>query len=195
MAEKSGQTEKNIYLNHAADFESIDAHIHPFLNEASCLTLYDTPRTPEDLVYLMKQQCISRCCGSVIHPVNITDFKEIHELNQEALAFRDRFPDFYFPGCVVHAAFPEESCRELEDMYRNHGVRWLGELVCYVTGVKSFFCQGMFPIFELAQDLQMPVNIHQADIADIEKIAENFPKLPVVMAHPDEQPTYMARLA
>lgn len=178
------------------DFPIIDAHIHPFMEPENRLICYDRPQTREEMVQTLKGSGVTACCGSVIKSAEIHDFAYIKEKNQDALRFQKLYPDFYLPGINVHAAFPAESCAEIETMYQKHGVRWIGELVCYMAGcMEGFNCDGLYPVYDLAQQLEMPVNIHQANMADLEPILANFPKLKLVMAHPDEKPTYMARLA
>ena len=39
----------------------------------------------------------------------------------------------------------------------------------------------------------MPVNIHCADLAVVENVVKNFPKLNVVLAHPDDAASFLAR--
>lgn len=177
------------------DFEIIDAHIHPFLDTENRLSVYDRPETCPEMMRELLESGVSRACGSVIKAAEITDFEYIRKCNRDTLELRDRYPDFYLPGISVHAAFPEESCREVEEMYRRYGVRWIGELVPYMVGARAFSGKALSPVYELAQELGMPVNIHQADLKDIEKILSDFPELKVVMAHPGEKALYLERLA
>lgn len=178
------------------DFQIIDAHVHPFLDERTRTCIYGIPATPEEMVKTLREAGVVRCCGSTIIPGADGSLEQLKEENRISLAFRDRFPDFFDPGIMVNACFPEESCREIENMYRQ-GARWVGELVGINSGSGRipYSGSGFFPAYDLAQQYGLPVNIHQDNMDDIEPIVRNFPKLNVVMAHPDEKRTYMKRLA
>ena len=167
------------------DFPVIDAHIHPFISPEHNIAAYGHPCTLEEFMQEMKRTGIDKVCGSVICRHAAT-FEDVLALNREALQIREQYPDFYVPGIHVHGAYPEESCRELEHMYRDHGVRWIGELVAYVMQTGEYDSANMFRIYETARDLGMPVNIHCSDIGVIERILKNFPALKLVVAHPED---------
>ena len=104
--------------------------------------------------------------------------------NRAAMAFQHRFPEFYIPAIQVHPRFPDESCREIE---RHHalGVRWIGELVGYLLGfADEYDSPGAFRIYDLAQSLGMTVNFHGNDLAQAARMAQAFPRLNFVLAHP-----------
>lgn len=176
------------------DFQIIDAHVHPFLNEKNRFSIYGNPSTPEEMVKTLREAGVVRCCGSIIVHDADGSLEQMREANCGVLAFRDRFPDFFDPGISINARYPQESCRELENMYRQ-GARWIGELVGANSGAMPYSDKGFFPAYDLAQQYGLPVNIHQDNMDDIEPIVRNFPKLNVVMAHPDEKRTYVKRLA
>ena len=71
-------------------------------------------------------------------------------------------------------------------MYKEYGVRWIGELVAYMMQTGEYDSGGMFRIYETARDLGMPVNIHCSDLEVIERILKNFPTLNLVIAHPED---------
>ena len=167
------------------DFPVIDAHIHPFFREENNIAAFGAPVSADEFIAELRRAGIARACGSVIQR-SAASFEDVRRLNREALRFRDRYPDFYIPGIHVHGAYPEESCRELELMYREHGVRWIGELVSYLMRTGEYDGEGMFRIYETARDLGMPVNIHCSDIAVLERILKNFPTLNLVIAHPED---------
>ena len=64
------------------------------------------------------------------------------------------------------------------------GVRWIGELVAYISGYKTYDTPAMRQILDLAQELGMVVNIHPFDLAEIDRLCADFPRLPIVIAHP-----------
>ena len=176
------------------EYEVIDAHIHPFVDSENNIALYRHPATGAELVAEMKRCHIDLACGSVVRSAHITDFAEIRKFNDDALKFQAQYPDFYYPGISVNAGFAEESCREIERMHFEHKVNYIGELVCYVSDCEKYSDERFNPIYDLAVQLDLPVNIHQADIADLHLLMERFPKLKLVMAHPDDFGVYDARL-
>ncbi len=163
----------------------IDAHIHPFIAEENNIAAFGSPCSLDEFMTELKNCGFSKVCGSVISR-NKSDFEEIKRLNRIALEIRKQYPDFYVPGIHVHDSAPEESCRELEYMYREEGVRWIGELVHYLLGTGEYNSKGMFQIYETAQDLGMAVNIHCSDLEIIEDVLRNFPRLKLVIAHPED---------
>ena len=156
------------------EFEIIDCHIHPFLNQETNTAWFPGTETPEIFVEEMKRAGIARCCGSVIKKMTKPSFDQIKALNREALEFRKRYPDFFIPGIHVLPSCPEESCREIEELYHRENVRWIGELVGYFMDYTSYLGDGMFKIYALAQNLGLPVNIHPADFAEMKTICEIF---------------------
>lgn len=162
----------------------IDAHVHPFINRENGFAPFGSPETLDEFIMELKRCGISAVCGSVIQRGPV-DFDGIRRLNRMALAIRDRFPDFYIPGIHVHGNYPEESCRELEEMHRQ-GVRWVGELVDYLLQTGACNSPGMFAIYETVRNLEMMVNIHCSDLAAVEDVLKNFPGMKLVLAHPEE---------
>lgn len=167
-------------------FEVIDAHIHPFLeNEGANIAGFGSPASPDEFVAELKSLGIAKACGTVILRKDCR-MEDIREANRIALRFRDRYPDFYLPGIHVHGGYPEESCAEIEMMHRE-GVRWIGELVPYIMNTGEYNSPGMMRIFDFAQQLGMPVNIHSGWPEELIAPAVNqFPKLKLVLAHPGD---------
>ena len=163
-----------------------DAHVHPFLEQENNIAGYGAPNSLEEFMDELKHCGFSGVCGSVIIRHSCT-FAEVQQANRIALKIRDLYPDFYEPGIHVHADDPEGSCRELELMYHEHRVRWIGELVAYSMGTGEYNLPGMFRIYETARDLGMPVNIHCGDLTVVEDVLRNFPTLHLVLAHPGDR--------
>lgn len=166
------------------NFEIIDAHIHP-APTAEWNTRWYTPfESPAKDVADLRACGITRACGACIRRVEKPDFALMQGANRAAIEFQRMFPDFYIPAIQVHPRHPEESCREVERYHREHGVRWIGELVGYMHGYKEEFdSKGAFQIYELAQQLGMVVNIHCQDLGVVERACKAFPKLSFVLAH------------
>lgn len=169
-------------------YEIFDAHVHPMCDiNGTNFSLFDFGMSQEEFVTELRIAGISKCCGSVIRrfqPEELVSFDVIHELNVAALDFRDKYPDFYLPGICVHPKFVEESCREIEDMHRNHGVRLVGELVAYMMCYSDYSVKEMNPVWELIRDLDMTVNLHLNRIDEPRNILANFPDLKLIIAHP-----------
>ena len=162
----------------------IDAHIHPFIADKSNIARFGHPKTTAACMDELRRCGIQKCCGSVISRTET--FEDMLEMNRDALRLRDMYPDFYIPGIHIHGDYPEESCKELETMYHEHGVRWIGELVAYSMKIGSYDSPGMYQVYETAQKLGMPVNIHSSDLPVIEGILKNFPDMNLVIAHPED---------
>lgn len=171
-----------------------DAHIHPFIEPENSIAPFGAPVSLEEFMEELRHCGFSGVCGSVLIKHKCT-FSDVQQANRMALAIRDRYPDFYEPGIHVHAGDPEGSCKELETMYHEHNVRWIGELVHYFMDTGEYNLPGMFQIYETARDLGMPVNIHCSDLAVIEDVLKNFPSLHLVIAHPEDVTNAKKRFA
>ena len=165
------------------DFEIIDCHIHPYIEDSSNTALFTAPVSSGDFITELKRIGITKACGSVIGPYR-EGFDYIKKFNRDAVSLAAKHPDFFIPGIHVHPDFSEESCEEIELMYKEHRISWIGELVGYLMKFSSYSNKGAFAIYELAVSLSLPVNIHPAGLDEIELIAKNFPRLNIVMAHP-----------
>lgn len=163
----------------------IDFHSHPLydFHLPTHGVNIDLPRFRDDLL----SNGITRTCGSVIYrDINnrpLEEYKEIiPRLNDQALACRDFFGDFYIPGVHVHPAFVELSCNELTRCHAQ-GVRLIGELVPYMMRWKGYFCPGFLEIMEYARDLHMTVSMHPSTPADMLAFSKAMPNLTIVWAH------------
>ena len=180
-----------------AEYEIIDSHVHPPTPlPKSDYSLFNQKMTAEQFVGELRRMGISRCCGSVIRSLGeLSSFEVIHELNTAALDFQRAYPDFYIPGMAVHPAFPEESCAEIETMYRDHGVRFVGELVPYSMNWGGIDVPAMEPIWDLIQQKEMAVNVHLNQLQEASAILKRFPKLKFIIAHPtSNHQEYLARI-
>ncbi len=179
-------------------YEIIDAHIHPVPPlPGTDLTLFGNSSDGASMVHELRLAGIRQGCGAVIRhfDYDALTFENLHELNMAGLALRDQFPDFYIPGITVHPKFPEESCAELEDMVRRRGVRFVGELVAYHMGYREYSQAAMDPIWACIRDLDVPVNVHIGELADIAEVLRKFPTLKLIIAHPTADPNaYRQRL-
>jgi len=165
--------------------EIIDCHIHPPLTLEHDTSWFSPFESPEAFVETLKAVGISRACGTVVTRSQVESFDQVVAMNRSALAFRGMFPDFYIPGIHVDPRYPSESCRELEHYHNEEGVRWIGELVGYMMGYEEdYMPRQAFPIYELAGEMNVPVNFHCGELETIARMCRTFPKVAFVLAHP-----------
>jgi predicted TIM-barrel fold metal-dependent hydrolase len=132
----------------------------------------------------LRRAGIHRACGAPIRQMGSASFTDIRALNDQALALRDRFPDFYIPGIHIHPRFPDESCAEIERC-AGHGVRWIGELVGYMMGFgEEYATPAALAVMRVAARHRMVVNIHCGNLEVVEQLCRGVPDLQVVLAHP-----------
>ncbi|MDX9978692.1 MAG: amidohydrolase family protein [Lentisphaeria bacterium] len=163
----------------------VDCHVHPFLGADTNTSWFPGTDTPEAFAAELRRAGIAQWCGAPVRPLAAPTFADVDGLNRDMLALARIFGASYIPAATVHPAFPDESCAALENLHAA-GVRWIGELVAYMSGYKSYDTPGMRRILDLAQDLGMVVNIHPFDLDEIGRLCAAFPRLAVVVAHPTE---------
>lgn len=180
-------------------YEIIDAHVHSSsLKECLDTTSLGGRNMDENFVIALKNAGIVHAAGSVIarKPAGTSwTWKAIHALNTQALEDRDDSDGFIIPGICVHPFFPEESLAEIEYMYHNENVRLIGELVAYMMDYSNYARAEMMPMWDLANQLGMVVNLHLSNLDEARIILKNFPDLKLVIAHPtSSNPEYEARM-
>lgn len=176
--------------------EIIDCHIHPAASAGELLAWFEPPVSLEAFVEGLRACGITRACGTCFVETDAPGFARTALSNKAALAFRDRFPEFYLPAIQVDPRYPEDSCRELEQYHAREGVRWVGELAGYFVGYgDAYLPQGASAVYALAQELGTPVNIHCSDVGMVARLCEAFPRLAFVLAHPgSSKDVFLARL-
>ncbi len=172
-------------MNFDCDYEIIDAHIHPFIRQENSIAPFGHPETLEDFTAELKKIGTDRACGSVIVRKNPCTWEDIRCVNDTVLEIAARYPGFYIPGIHVHGGYVEESVQELRRMAAQ-GVRWIGELVPYIMGTEDLNSAGNMEIMATAAELGMTVNLHWGVPAEVEKVANSFPELNIVLAHPGD---------
>ncbi len=172
-----------------------DFHTHPYISEPENIKRY---KVPEDAGYArqraqMESVGIYRAAGSVIHVLAGAPYtKETLLLENEiAMQIFAEHGDFYVPGIRIHPDFVQESCAAVEAAYKK-GVRLIGELTPYSSGVKSY--TDCAEIFDLAQSLDMVVSCHPTTNEDMNRVCEMFPRLTFVFAHPGEHAAYTGHI-
>jgi predicted TIM-barrel fold metal-dependent hydrolase len=172
----------------------IDAHIHPFSEDFGVnINRYNDYRDVDYLFKHLKSCGVNAACGSVIERGSAS-WETIVKCNETSLKLRDRYPNFYIPGIHIHGDFVEESCNEIERMYKVEGVRYIGELIPYSMHNGDYNSDSFIEICKFAEKLNMPINIH-ANLEDISKLVESCPNLPIVLAHPQDGASCDQRIA
>ncbi len=171
--------EKNRY-----EGEIIDCHWHPAPDATTWTNRFLPFCGIAAQIDDLRRAGIRRACGAPIRKQDVASFADIRELNDSALALRDRFTDFYIPGIHVHSHFPDESCAEIERCAAL-GVRWIGELVGYMMGFgEEFDTPSALTVMRTAAARNMVVNIHCGDVEVVARLCRAVPDLRVVLAHP-----------
>jgi predicted TIM-barrel fold metal-dependent hydrolase len=174
----------------------IDCHIHPAAGPDTNLGWFQRYAGTTEQVDALRRLGITRACGAPVQPLPPGSFAGIRALNDAALTLRDRFPDFYIPGIHVHPHFPEESCAEIARCCGGEGVRWIGELVGYMTGYgNDYATDDALRIFREAARHRAVVNFHCDDLDVIARLCRGVPDAAFVLAHPGAKRTdFLQRL-
>ena len=176
--------------------EIIDCHIHPAASSETNLGWFQQYPDINAQVAALRRAGITRACGAPVRSMTPASFAEIRALNDGALALRDRFPEFYIPGIHIHPHFPQESCAEIARCCGREGVRWIGELVGYMTGyANDYATRDALTIFREAGKHKAVVNFHCDDFDVIARLCRGVPEVNFVLAHPGAKRTdFLQRL-
>jgi len=174
------------------DFDIIDFHAHPFLQQNAFLCHYKEtlPMEPETVLMDMSEAGIQTFCGSVICRGMDQDFDLIRKCNEDAIALGKRFGERYVPGIHVHPDYIGESVEELEKAAR-YGVKLVGELVPYMCGWSDYSCAGFSELLHEIGTRNMVVSVHTIDLKQMAHMAENHRNVQFVFAHPGEKSTVL----
>lgn len=169
------------------NFEIIDFHVHPFINEEDNLCQHkDVLNITCETTYLdMQNAGISRFCGSVIKK-KVSDFNVIKECNQDALKLKEIYNNDYIPGFQISPNFIEESINEIDHAYQCN-IKLIGELVPYLYDWNDYSCKEFSYLLEHIEKYDMTVNLHTLDLAQMEIMAKKHPHINFVFAHPGEK--------
>ncbi len=174
------------------DFEIIDFHTHPFIEEAEniCRHSQYCGLTPENVPEYLNKLGITRICGSILDankefPEGTSVWDRLLYSNETALKLAEKYSGFYIPGFHVHPGYVRESCEEIEKMSRK-GIRLIGELVPYMDGWSDYSCREFDEILDTARMYNMIVSFHTMDNDQIDEMVRKHPDVTFVAAHPGE---------
>ena len=80
----------------------IDCHFHPAFDAGTDSSWFRPAGGVQQQIDALRRAGIAQACGAAIRQGHPSSFDEIRSLNDQVLALRDRFPDFYIPGVQVH---------------------------------------------------------------------------------------------
>jgi len=185
-------------------YEIIDFHTHPFASDMYNICQHRNypsapPMNADETARTMAALGVSRIAGSVITGKNdrfSSPWEKALACNEEALALRERYGDFYIPGFHVHPAYVEQSCREIERMAAL-GVRLVGELVPYMDdwGELDYACGQFSQILDSAEEHGMVVSFHTMNDEAVDKMVAAHPKTVFVAAHPGDYGSFERHMA
>lgn len=183
------------------DFEIIDFHIHPFLDDKHniCSHIPYCNMSADGSKRLFDKLGVSHVCGSVLtvyenHKQYADPWERIREENETALKLREYYHGFYIPGFHVHPDFVEESIAEIRRMHAL-GVNLIGELCPYFHGWSDYSCDGFSKILDEAEKYGMVVSFHSMGEDEMDKMVKAHPGVTFVAAHPGEYGAFMRHMA
>lgn len=180
------------------NFEIIDFHTHPFMDEKNNICAHkDVCSMSADATYEeFKKLGVSKICGSVIDLSKTryeNNWQKIKANNDIALELKKYYGDFYVPGFHVHPDYVDESVEEMHRMHKM-GINLIGELVPYIDGWRDYSCDAFSAILDEAGKLGMIVNFHSGGEDEMDMMVKNHPDVIFVAAHPGEYTEFMRHI-
>lgn len=181
------------------DFEIIDFHTHPFLEERNnvCWHKDILKMSTENTFEEFKKLGVSKICGSVIDlSVDIEDnWSKIKKNNDMALRLKEYYGDFYVPGFHIHPGYVDESIEEIHRMHKK-GNKLIGEIVPYIDGWGDYtYSSGEFSILiQEAAKYNMVINFHSQDEDEMDRMVKRHKNIIFVAAHPGEYNAFMRHI-
>lgn len=168
------------------NFEIIDFHTHPFLEEKENMCFYPgTVSESVDFLFDMERAGISRFAGTVLDKSD-KGIDGIIASNRRACELYGLWGEKYIPGIHIHPDYLDESEREIA-IARERGVRLIGELVQYMHSYR-FDHPKMNELLSLLDGGDEVISLHSADpdVADMERLAAEHKDKTFVFAHPGD---------
>lgn len=112
---------------------------------------------------------------------------DLSTANDEIVQIATEQAPFIVPSCLINPNFAGETLHEMRRCREEFNVAWIGELCGYMGGY-TFDTPTFSAAMHLAGELNMVVQIHNEDIADIERLCRAFPQVTIVLSHLGEGP-------
>jgi len=164
----------------------IDCHVH--LPSAGLDRVWEwAPCTP-DIAAAAKylRRCgVERAVANSMRGELARTVEEMRAGNDEAMKAARDHPVF-LPAFLVNPDLGEEALAEVRRCH-TAGLVWMGELCSYVGGYE-FATENFARVAALASDLNLVVQIHEEDNAEMERLCREFPKVTWALAHLGDSP-------
>jgi uncharacterized protein len=174
----------------------------PKFTAEDLIAMMDAPRKVLGEPARVDQSVVFPALGLTV-PTSRLSFKDQHAYVLDSV---DKYPDRLIGGVALHARlWNDEVARQLEDMVKNHNFRmiyihpslhkyWL-PIVTPSEGEGSK--QLLYPIFEAARELKMPVLIHSGEQpysmpGSVDFVAGEFSDVDIIIAHMGTQGEMLA---
>ena len=168
---------------------------HFFAGEPAFKLLYESPKAllvgAADIVAMMDEQGVDK---SVIFGFPWQDIRTCMINNDYILSAVDRYPDRLIGFCCVDPLHPEAAA-EVERCLQA-GLKGVGELAFYTSGIDSRCLASLAPIMDLALRFDCPVMLHTNEpvghqypgkspntLMQIYSLAQRFAANRIILAH------------
>ena len=172
-----------------------DCHVH-LPSPSLGVTLEWSPftRDIDSAIAYLKRCGIDRIIASTALGLLAKNADEIIAANDEIAQLAKKYPDFIEPACQINTSYPG-MLDEIRRCHAELGMVWIGELCGYFSGYE-YNTSAFADALNLAADLNMVVQIHNDDDADMERLCAEFPETTFVLSHlGDESESVKRRIA
>jgi predicted TIM-barrel fold metal-dependent hydrolase len=143
-----------------------------------------TPDLSAAAAYL--RRCgVDRAVASSMRGELATSPAEMVAGNDESAAAARDYPKALVPAVLVNTDFGEEAAAEVRRCRDTLGMVWIGELCGYAAGY-TYDTDGFAKVMGLASDLDMVVQVHVDEAAEMGRICSEWPKVAFVLPHPGD---------
>ncbi len=145
-----------------------------------------TPELPAAVAYL--RRCgVDRAVASSMRGELAKTPAEMIAGNDESAAAAREHPEMLVPACLVNTDFGEEAAAEVRRCRDTLAMVWIGELCGYAAGY-TYDTDGFATVMRVASDLNMVVQIHVEEAAEMSRLCAEFPKVTFVLPHIGDSP-------
>ena len=134
----------------------------------------------EEAISVQKNNGVSGCVFCSWRAVLADTLEDFVAGNKETLEIYDKYPEYLYPGLILHPVFFKESMYFM-DMFRERGLVWVGEMIPHKKIYQEFDDPAYEPLFKACADNNMIVQLHNSH--GVPFVAEKFSTLQVVASH------------